>query len=126
MIPTFQQQVRLRPGSRVAAIMMVIEHPDGEVVGLHPADISGLEFETETSVDFNTGQVSQSGRVAFSFANLVVADLDPDLVTPVAPQQPAKKCYTCPTCGFDPEAEPHTHCMSPDCPMFPNSDFYLY
>lgn len=82
---SLKQMVRLRRGSRILAMIIVIQHPDGSQVIVSPADIRNLQIDIETNFDRTTGAYHQSGHISFDFPGLMVIDPPPGLVAPALP-----------------------------------------
>lgn len=125
MIPSFKSQIGLEKGSRLLSLMMVIQHPDGQIVFVHPQQIYDLQVDTQTDMDLNDGQnitYTQTGHLSCSFKQVVVKRagghlplVDPGLQhdQKVEPEPPGPK-NPCPKCGLD----SYIHCHDPECGRF--------
>lgn len=73
--PSLKDQLKLRRGSKIVALLIAIEHPDGEQMAVSLDDLLDSQIDIETNIDFNTGLVTQTGYISARFRAVVIAPM---------------------------------------------------
>lgn len=88
-LPAFSQHIK--PGSKIVALALVIENPDGELIMVRPDDLAGFQIDVETEWDgppFVSPILSQSGRIELRFKVLNILKTRPAGIREVVAARP--------------------------------------